>query len=256
MFCTIKKQPCKRKPFRSRIYKNPVWKPLYEGSERVELSGEEIERIPMYKFLVALNENYRDNGKIRRRQWHLGTLTFWEIVEDFKDTYGNSNRFGKDCIGIYECGLWERMDKHFKDIPESVLRDYGDILSRKLESVKAAVISEYKTLPEYKWMKVDVRMRAEQRDREDREREEKVRQEKERERKAHQRFQETFGGFGGSGFTSAGISTLTQDEKTLALEIIKAGYRKLSTKYHPDTGGDVGKMQELNNLKEKLFNLL
>lgn len=35
-------------------------------------------------------------------------------------------------------------------------------------------------------------------------------------------------------------------------EIVKAGYRQLSKKYHPDAGGDAEKMKSLNNLYELL----
>ena len=38
----------------------------------------------------------------------------------------------------------------------------------------------------------------------------------------------------------------------LEAELLKEGYRKLATKYHPDKGGDPEKMKELNHLKEKL----
>jgi hypothetical protein len=38
----------------------------------------------------------------------------------------------------------------------------------------------------------------------------------------------------------------------LEAELLKEGYRKLATKYHPDKGGDPEKMKELNRLKERL----
>jgi hypothetical protein len=38
----------------------------------------------------------------------------------------------------------------------------------------------------------------------------------------------------------------------LEAELMKEGYRKLATKYHPDKGGDPEKMKELNRLKERL----
>lgn len=38
----------------------------------------------------------------------------------------------------------------------------------------------------------------------------------------------------------------------LETELLKEGYRKLATKYHPDKGGDPEKMKELNRLKERL----
>ena len=41
----------------------------------------------------------------------------------------------------------------------------------------------------------------------------------------------------------------TSDDMTL--ELLKAGYKTLAKKYHPDRGGDTAKMTELNNLKDR-----
>ena len=44
----------------------------------------------------------------------------------------------------------------------------------------------------------------------------------------------------------------TSGEATLLRELIEAGFRMLSFKYHPDTGGTVASMQTLNALMGKL----
>ena len=41
-------------------------------------------------------------------------------------------------------------------------------------------------------------------------------------------------------------------QSDLETELLKEGYRKLATKYHPDKGGDPEKMKELNRLKDRL----
>lgn len=44
----------------------------------------------------------------------------------------------------------------------------------------------------------------------------------------------------------------SKPKSALEAELLKEGYRKLATKYHPDKGGDPEKMKELNRLKERL----
>jgi hypothetical protein len=41
--------------------------------------------------------------------------------------------------------------------------------------------------------------------------------------------------------------------KYAPMEVIKASYRALSLLYHPDYGGDDGKMKELNNAMDKIL---
>jgi hypothetical protein len=41
-------------------------------------------------------------------------------------------------------------------------------------------------------------------------------------------------------------------DRALLAELIRAGYRALAFKYHPDRGGDVRVMQQLNQLMERL----
>jgi hypothetical protein len=39
---------------------------------------------------------------------------------------------------------------------------------------------------------------------------------------------------------------------SITMEIIRAGYKALAQRYHPDHGGDLAKMQELNAAMERL----
>jgi hypothetical protein len=57
--------------------------------------------------------------------------------------------------------------------------------------------------------------------------------------------------FGGTQFVPPRNGN-SKPSSELEAELLKEGYRKLATKYHPDKGGDPEKMKELNRLKEKL----
>lgn len=41
-------------------------------------------------------------------------------------------------------------------------------------------------------------------------------------------------------------------QDAITRELVEAGYRALAKKFHPDLGGDLQKMQELNRVMEKI----
>ena len=50
-------------------------------------------------------------------------------------------------------------------------------------------------------------------------------------------------------------TNLTTDENALLTEMLRAGYRALALKNHPDQGGSTGAMEKLNLLMEKVRRL-
>jgi len=52
--------------------------------------------------------------------------------------------------------------------------------------------------------------------------------------------------------SGSNIGVIDDTTKEFMIEIIKAGYKKLASKYHPDRGGKVEDMQKLNEAKEEL----
>lgn len=56
--------------------------------------------------------------------------------------------------------------------------------------------------------------------------------------------------------SGSNIGVIDDTTKDFMIEIIKAGYKKLASKYHPDRGGKVEDMQNLNEAKEKLDKLV
>jgi curved DNA-binding protein CbpA len=46
---------------------------------------------------------------------------------------------------------------------------------------------------------------------------------------------------------------LSNSEKTVAEELIKAGYKALAKKFHPDAGGSKEQFQDLGLIKDKLI---
>lgn len=92
------------------------------------------------------------------------------------------------------------------------------------------------------------------------------RQREEKLNKGWERIGNEYGKFYGNAYSSAFKNvisslftqdTFTQQEKILVDELIKAGYKQLSKKYHPDiVGGSKEQFQTLQKVKEKLDNML
>jgi len=245
----------KRRPrYRSKIYKNPKWGPYWQGSDKYELKGEEIQRDPKVKWRILLKESYRDEqGNVQKRQWHIATITYWDIVHDFLD----SVRQGWEDM-IYNESIRCGLEKHF---PEDRLEELWRLIDERYLQIKEATIDEYKKSEEYHWFLQNQKMensksnpnrKREERERKQREQEERRKQDEERQRQEYYRHRsqdhERF-------FKSSSGLKLSDQEKPVFDRLLKAGYRKLATELHPDHGGDTEEMKILNVLKDKLQEL-
>ena len=74
---------------------------------------------------------------------------------------------------------------------------------------------------------------------------------KQKEWKEWEEFNKKYG-FNSNNCSGSNIGLVDDTIKDFMIEIVKAGYKKLASKYHPDRGGKVEDMQKLNEAKEKL----
>ena len=121
-------------------------------------------------------------------------------------------------------------------------------MEEKFKPIEQEILAEYEKTEEYKvreyWRKEEKRVADEIQEQRKREEAEERKREKEYERQYYESFYSRY-----SASTSTGIVI---KNKELASELFKAGFRQLSKKYHPDSGGTDGQFKELNNLKEQL----
>ena len=140
------------------------------------------------------------------------------------------------------------IEKHYghEDELESMV---WNLVEAKLNPIEQEILTEYEKTEEYTvreyWLREEKRVADEIQKQREREEEEK--------RKRDDEQWQYYKSFFNSASTSAGGVI---KNKELAKELFKAGYRQLSKKYHPDSGGNDKQCKELNNLKEQLDQLV
>lgn len=224
MYCSIIRKKEKRKPYRSRIFRDP------DFSDPSGVTGkDEIERDTKDKWRVLLNKSFRRGGKIYKKQWYVCTVSYWGIIDDKYEQYEDTD------MG-FAFTVYERIEKHFPDLKAREIKDIYAMTWAKFEPIRRSVLEEYRNSEEYKYRVIQE--------------EKKLKKERKKERKREYKYYE----YEYKDDSFEATNRLVDDsEKTIAEKIIKKGFRGLAVKYHPDTGGDKQKMQELNRIKDKLL---
>lgn len=98
------------------------------GRYRYNYTGGRFERPIKKAYKVSIHKSYRENGKVKKKQWVIGTMSYYAIAT-------NSYWIG-DCISsskrekilkemeISEEELWELIDKKLDPLIEKIQKDY------------------------------------------------------------------------------------------------------------------------------------
>ncbi|MCP4104446.1 MAG: hypothetical protein GY749_02760 [Desulfobacteraceae bacterium] len=215
---------------KSGIYKHPRWRPAISGSG-YEITGEEIKRELKDKWQIVLCESYKADGKTKKKQWNIGVVTYWDIVDD---------KHGKN-PGILSQRFRNRIKEHFPGADDAEADNIYRLIQNKIKPVQQDVLKEYHDSEEFYYRLIQNLIEGKKK-----ESDKKKKQENQDTR------QEDFN-------TRTEKNNLFQNsipnDRELSLEIIEAGYKKIAAKYHPDTGGNKSLMQSLNSVRERLINL-
>lgn len=231
MYVKVIKKNVLRKP-PSMVYRNQ----RYTVSESGNIYWEKTDPIPRdnkWKYDFIICESYRENGKVKTKQKHIATVSYWDIVEGYD--------FDAFLYGI---------GKHFEG-SEEIHHLAWELIEEKLKPIEQEINAEYIMTEEYRvrqyWQKEEKRVADEINEQREREEAERRKHEEESKRQRYEYYRQY------ADFISSGAEI---KNKELANELIKAGFKQLSKKYHPDSGGTDGQFKELNNLKEQLDKLV
>ncbi|MBF0260085.1 MAG: hypothetical protein HQK62_14875, partial [Desulfamplus sp.] len=170
---------------------------------------------------------------------------YWDIIDDFLDRL---NRWGEKEIQAGYClsGDGYDFDNQIKKVfPDADLDKIWKLFQEKAEPIEEAVFKEFKVSDEFKWWKLNQKLRKEIDRLKKQEEQAKQRQEQQANYKQQfkqQTYQDTFVS------TSSPAITLSQAEATL----IEKCYKAMAVQVHPDKGGSVEDMQLLNSLRDRV----
>ena len=205
-----------------------------------------------------------ENEGSKKLQQYIGSISYWNIVDELVDTFDYVHRFMRDRI----CNIYNIsriiVDDCYSDEQLAVFRKYEDtaeyeedfkiiyeLINAKLEPLINECLENYDIqFPEEYESKNEKEIIEEAwGQQEKQEREEEERQKAEYKHKNEETFQEKFKDF----FDNAGgTKSMDSTQKEMAMRIIKAGYRALSTKCHPDAGGSQNEFILRGKVKEIL----
>lgn len=267
MYCTLVKRKMIKEPYKSCVYRKIEWKMWGDDPLRGYWDEEDvIKREKKDKWDIILNESYRVDGKVKKKQQHICTVTYWDIVDSW-----------------YSESIWDRTEKKIEN-PEKY-EEVLNLIYEKFQPVVDQVMKEYEASEEYNYKTINNRLKKEKQQEVDAE---KQYQSKKAEHdsllgqgyydahynkdgtynfkkahewdKTHKKHEQSnnsnYSDYDFNSFfkTSGATLNFKDNEKSIAEELIKAGYRALVKKYHPDTGGTNEQFQSLSNLKDKLIN--
>lgn len=232
-------------------------------------SDERFERPLKPSYRIGIHQSYRENGKVKKKQFVICTARYYDIAENFFD--------------IYDCWLGKKISAIAKELSVETEEIYS-LLDAKISPLEKKIQDEYRATEEYKAYIKNQKILDEYRRRkaefaekyevdqdeydkcfdafgELREkeyldkikREYKLRKEYEEKSRSYQRdfydndFKGAFRGSSGGYHTSL-CGNYTDTDK----EILKRFYKTLSKVFHPDANPDIDtskEMQLLNQLK-------
>ncbi len=220
-------------------------------------TGERFERPIKKAYKISIHKSYRENGKVKKKQWVICTIGYYYIA-----TYGG---YIGDC-----CNL----EKKAESIGITVDELY-DIVESKYDSLRNIIDKEYQATEEYKVHQehraiIDKYLKKKSEFEEvygantydycydvfgelrNKEKLEDIKRQyeasKNYQRSYYENFESNYSNYDFSGYFKTNSSTYTEEEKQYLKKIYKAAAMKL----HPDTTKDNGEgMKFLNKLKEQ-----
>lgn len=227
-------------------------------------SDERFERPIKTAYKITLHDKScrNDKGKVRKKQYHVTTIKYYDLV-DFSwydcvisskiDDIAEEMNVDADLV-------WEEITEKLDALQDKINAEFEQTEEYKVKEKHDAILHEYRTKKAEFVEKYEV-----QEDEYDRcydifgvlrnseylekiKREFAARKEYEKRSSSYQReYQSNYNYYSGSYRTSSFNSGLSSEKEK---EYYKKFYRTLATKYHPDVTGDNEEMQFLNKLKE------
>ena len=265
MYCVIQ-QVMRKKPnpyggYRKiEVYQNPwriddrpfTWAWHYAGGR--------FERPHLEAYKITLHHSYREGGVIKKRQYPIRTMGFYDIAEwslyDCADSsiQATAEKLGLDPAEVYELiegklePLRERIEVEFHQSPEYKTKQEHERIIANYRTAKSKFCKRYDTDESDYDRCYDVFGAVR-----NKEYLEKLKTQHKAKKQTYSSYQKTwestYSKWTSGSYSIPSASTYTDTEQAM----LKEFYRSLSKKYHPDLNPDrdtTAQMQLLNKLKE------
>lgn len=221
-------------------------------------AGDRFKRPIRKSFKISIHESYRENGKVKKKQWVICTMGYYEIAEGFTWVGDHTIKLSDklEQIGITEdelCNLvYKKLDplvkkikQEFQQTEEYKIKKKHDEIIKTYIKKKAAFEKKYRSstydycydvfgnlMNEEMLSKVKANYKAS----------------KEYESRYYENFKSNYNNNSFGGYCNGNNNNYTEEEK----KYLKIIYRAAAMKLHPDIKKDNGEgMQFLNKLKDQ-----
>lgn len=267
MYCVIQ-QVMKKRPNPYGEHKEIV---AYQNQWRLDeskpftwawkYSDERFERPRLEAYKISVHHSYREGGKIKKQQYSICTMSYYDIVEyslyDCADSriQATADKLGMDPAELYELietklePLRERLEAEFHQSPEYLARQEHEQIRANYLEASSKFCSKYDVDKDDFARCYDIFLTLRNKEYlEQIKSQHKAR--KETERRYRETWQNTYEQYSSGSYSIPSVSTYGESERAL----LKKFYRSLSKTYHPDLNPDEGTteaMKLLNKLKEQ-----
>lgn len=224
-------------------------------------TGGRFERTIKNAYKISIHKSYRENGKVKKKQWVIGTMGYYDIATNccWIGDYINSSKLERilNEMEISEEELWELIDKKLNPLIDRIQKEYQETEEYKTDKKHSDIIEKYnndKAEFEKKYGQdsydkcYDVF--GELRNPDLLEQIKKQYEEyKERERSYYENYKSNYNSYNSySSYYNNKQSNYNEADKDKYKKI----YKTLAKAYHPDIAKDDGEMMKLvNQLKEE-----
>jgi DnaJ-domain-containing protein 1 len=235
---------------------------LINGSEYVDYryryTGDRFERTIRKAYKISIHHSYRENGKVKKKQWSVCTMSYYDLIE----------------CSLYDCGS-RRIEKLSKELNIELDTIY-DLINVKLDPLVERVQKEFQETEEYKTEQEHDRITASYRSNKNEfekkygvdtydkyydvfgelrepEKFEALKKQYEADKEYQRSYYESYSSNHNSYSSNSSYSNNFQSNYTdKEKEYLKKIYKAAAGKMHPDIAKDDGEsMKFLNNLKDK-----
>lgn len=282
MFCVIQKVQRKKPNTDGHAKELLVDIDTYtvDGQEITEYSHwyseERFERPILDVYKISVHHSYRENSKVKKKQWHICTMSYYDIMEYcVEDMIIHSELEAKVVeMGISKGKLYKMIYDKLNPLEEAIRAEYERTEEYKTHQKHQAILKAhrearkefealygkgtysciydvYGTLRNEGYLNELIAEKGTAEEiRKAQEQAQKANEEyrKRNEEEQRKRFEREYNGYSSGSYSTTSNSNYNEDEKKMLHEI----YRVASKKFHPDACGDDGsKMKFLTKLKDQ-----